>query len=326
MTPTKLGPIADVDGSRVRVGTCSWTDPTLVEDSHWYPRRSMSAAERLAFYAEHFPVAEADSTYYFPPAPQLTRGWAERTPPGFSMDVKAYSLLTGHPTKPKSLWSDIRVELEADEHQGNVYAHHLTPEQLDEAWARFNDALDPLDTAGKLGGVLLQYPTWFTPKRENRAALAAARSRLGTRRAFVELRAPAWLRTPEDRDRTLGLLREHDLTHVVVDAPESSGLEPVVAATTEDIAVIRMHGRNDDTWSRRTGTAAERFRYLYDEGELREWLPRIAQLAESAREVHVLMNNCYQDYGVRNAEQLAAQLGAGTTDAPRPGADGSPTA
>ncbi len=310
MTPTKIGPIPRVGDVPVRVGTCSWTDPTLVEDAHWYPRRSMSAAERLAFYAEHFPVAEADSTYYFPPAPQLARGWAERTPPGFTMHVKAYSLLTGHPTKPKSLWSDIRVELEAAEHQGNVYAHHLTPEQLDEAWARFNDALDPLDAAGKLGAVLLQYPTWFTPKRANREELGRVRERLGSRRATVELRAPAWLRSPEDRDRTLGLLRDHDLTHVVVDAPESSGLEPVVAATTADLAVVRMHGRNDDTWSRRTGTAAERFRYLYDASELQEWLPRIAQLAGEAREVHVLMNNCYQDYGVRNAEQVAALLGA----------------
>ncbi|MST33166.1 DUF72 domain-containing protein, partial [Acidimicrobiaceae bacterium USS-CC1] len=80
--------------SGIVVGTCSWTDRTLVAETDWYPKRSMSAAERLAFYAEHFAVAEADSTYYFPPGPDLTRGWAERTPAGFTMDVKAYALLT----------------------------------------------------------------------------------------------------------------------------------------------------------------------------------------------------------------------------------------
>jgi hypothetical protein len=49
--PTQLGPVLEISGSRVLVGTCSWTDRTLVNESDWYPRRSMTAAERLAFYA-----------------------------------------------------------------------------------------------------------------------------------------------------------------------------------------------------------------------------------------------------------------------------------
>ena len=93
---------------RILVGTCSWTDKTLTNETDWYPKRSMSAAERLKFYASQFPIAEADSTYYFPPSPDLARGWAERTPDGFTMDVKAYSLLTGHPARPESLWPDVR--------------------------------------------------------------------------------------------------------------------------------------------------------------------------------------------------------------------------
>ena len=91
----------------ILVGTCSWTDPTLVKEANWYPKRSMSAAERLAYYAARFSIAEADSTYYFPPSPQLAQGWAERTPETFTMNVKAYSLLTGHPARPNSLWPDI---------------------------------------------------------------------------------------------------------------------------------------------------------------------------------------------------------------------------
>src|SRR5690606_18657135 len=101
-----LGPVLSVHGTEVRVGTCSWADRTLVRETDWYPRRTMSAAERLAYYAAHFPVVEADSTYYRPPSRQLTAGWAERSPDGFRMDVKAYSLMTGHPTKPETLWPD----------------------------------------------------------------------------------------------------------------------------------------------------------------------------------------------------------------------------
>src|SRR5437588_11204522 len=92
--PRMLGPVREVKGTPVLVGTCSWTDPTLVKEASWYPKKSMSATDRLQFYASHFPIAEADSTYYWPPSPELTRGWVERTPAGFTMNVKAYSLLT----------------------------------------------------------------------------------------------------------------------------------------------------------------------------------------------------------------------------------------
>ena len=47
----------------------------------------------------------------------------------------------------------------------------------------------------------------------------------------------------------------------------------------------------------------------YDSAELKEWVPKIQGIAEQARETHVLMNNCYRDYAVNNARQLAGLLG-----------------
>jgi uncharacterized protein YecE (DUF72 family) len=308
-----LGPVAQLSGARVLVGTCSWTDKTLVEETSWYPRRSMSAADRLAFYARNFPVAEADSTYYFPPTRELTRRWAERTPPGFTMNVKAYSLLTGHPTKPSSLWPDLRETLPPDVREKRaVYAHHLDTEALEEAFARFDEALDPLADAGKLGAVLVQYPEWFTPKRANREELERLRRRLGGRRVAVELRAPSWWVEPDDLDRTLGLLRDLAFATVVVDAPAVSRLPAVTVATSPELAVVRFHGRADDTWKSHASSAAERFRYLYGRDELGAWVPRIGELAAQAAEVHLLMNNCYQDYGVRNAHDLYEMLEPGS--------------
>ncbi|MFP5377384.1 MAG: DUF72 domain-containing protein [Acidimicrobiia bacterium] len=307
-----MGPVLRVAGAEVRTGTCSWTDPTLVKGTDWYPRKSMSAAERLAFYASRFPVVEVDSTYYWPPTPKLSQDWVERTPPAFVMDVKAYSLLTGHPTRRESLWEDLRDAV-AEEHRGKrtVYAAHLPPDAVDEAWARFRHALAPLRRAGKLGGVLLQYPEWFTPNKDNRQALAAARRHLPGDDVYVELRSPRWWATAEDRDRTLGVLRDAGLVHVVVDAPPASGLPAVVAATA-GAAVVRFHGRNDDTWDRRDISAAERFNYLYRRDELAEWVPRLEELAARVDRVHALMNNCHGDKGVRNAADLAELLeGAG---------------
>jgi len=39
-------------------------------------------------------------------------------------------------------------------------------------------------------------------------------------------------------------------------------------------------------------------------------VPRIREAAEAAREIHVLMNNCYANYGSTNARELAAMLAA----------------
>ena len=294
---------------KIVVGTCSWTDPTLVKYTDWYPKRSMSAEERLRFYASQFAIAEADSTYYFPPTPELARGWAERTPATFTMDVKAYALLTGHPAKPNSLWPDLREAIQPEfAGKRNVYLSHLPPEAVDEVWKRFRYALRPLEDSQKLGAVLMQYPEWFTAKRDNRLELATIRERWPDLPVCVEFRSPTWLASPEDQDRTLGILRDLHLSLVVVDAPAASKLPVVVEVTTPDLAVVRFHGHNDETWKKPGTTAAERFKYLYTEPELRAWVPRLQMLAERADKVHALMNNCYQDYGVRNAAELTSLL------------------
>jgi uncharacterized protein YecE (DUF72 family) len=306
-----LGPEVRVDGRPVLTGSCSWTDRTLVGDTDWYPRRTMSAEERLRFYAGQFPLTEIDATYYAPPSRQQAQLWAERTPDGFRFDVKAYSLLTGHPTRPRSLWSDLREALPPDAaEKRNLYASHLDPETLDEAWRRFEAALRPLHEADRLGAVLFQYPPWFTPRRDNRAEIEALRSRLPDYRICVEFRSPRWLAEDRDRERTLELLEEHELVFVAVDAPAVSGLSRLVAVTNPDLFVMRFHGRADDTWASGAATAAERFRYLYSEDELEELVPPIVEHAREARETHLLMNNCYRDYSVRNATDLRDLIAA----------------
>jgi uncharacterized protein YecE (DUF72 family) len=301
----QIGSRVCIGSHDVLTGSCSWTDRTLVQEAEWYPRRSMSPEERLRFYASQFPLTEIDSTYYAPPSEQQARLWAERTPDGFRFDVKAYSLLTGHPTRPRSLWRDLRESLPPEvADKRNVYPKHLTPDALDEAWTRFAGALRPLHEAGKLGSILFQYPPWFVPRRENRAEVEALRQRLPEYRVAVEFRSPMWLAEERDRERTLGMLEEHGLVFVCVDAPAASKLPRVMAVTNPDLLVMRFHGRSDSTWSDTSRSAAERFRYLYSPEELEELARPIREVIGEARETHLLMNNCYRDYSVRNAAQL----------------------
>jgi len=115
-----------------------------------------------------------------------------------------------------------------------------------------------------------------------------------------------------NRDETLAFLRQHGLTYVSVDEPQGfpSSVPPVAAVTNEELAIVRFHGRNSENWKKPGLTAAERFDYRYSRAELQEWVPRIEGLASEAKEVHLLMNNCYGDKAVRNAEELGALLDA----------------
>jgi uncharacterized protein YecE (DUF72 family) len=295
---------------RIIVGTSSWTDRTLIKDGHFYPSSAKTAEARLRYYAEQFPIVEVDSTYYFPPSEKNAVLWIDRTPKDFTFNVKAYSLLTNHPTKVDSLYKDLRDEL-PDElaEKKNLYREHLADEMVEEIWQRFHDALMPLHSAGKLGAVLFQFPQWFVIGRKSKAYLVECADRLKDFRLAIEFRHKSWM---EERnlDETLSFLEEHDLPLVCVDMPQGfdSSLPPIAAATAKDLAVVRFHGRDRKVWAKKNVSASERFRYLYSEDELKEWVPRIQEVAEQTRETHVLMNNCYRDHAVNNARQLSALL------------------
>ncbi len=299
-------------GGRILVGSCSWADKTLI-DSGWYPPAAARSPEaRLRYYAERFPIVEVDSTYYAIPAPRNAELWVERTPDEFTFDVKAYALFTGHGAAVQAFPRDLKEALPGElREKRNVYMKDLPPEMGDEMWSRFNETLLPLDSAGKLGTVLFQYPPWFGPRRDNREAILAAKERLGQYRMAVEFRNAAWMAEPDDQERTLRFLTDNAIPYVCVDEPQGfkSSVPPVTAVTHPSVALLRMHGHNNDTWAARSKTAAERFDYLYSEDELREWVPRVQGLAEEAAEVHVLMNNCHRDYSVRNARQIGEMLG-----------------
>jgi uncharacterized protein YecE (DUF72 family) len=292
-----------VGASRVRYGACSWADRGLVRDGDFYPRRTMTASERLAYYCSQLPLAEIATTYRFPPTPELARQWVERTPAGFCLDVRGWSLLTHNPTLPDSLWEDLQGAVRPEtRHRRRLYAEHLPDDVLDECWDRFAGALRPLHESGRLGVVVLQYPSWWSPKPETRAELAIAREHLAGYRVAVELRSAKWLGGGEC-EATLEHLEQHDLAFVCTDGPAGGprALPEVVAATT-DVAVVRFHGRRQDpedpwTWP-----------YRYTDGELSEWIPHVNELAGSAAEVHLLFDNGWRDDAVDNARDLARLL------------------
>jgi uncharacterized protein YecE (DUF72 family) len=284
----------------IKVGTASWTDKTLLA-SGWYPESANTAEKRLAYYARQFPLVEVDASYYAVPAAQTAQLWVERTPKHFTFNIKAFGLLTGHPTKVSALPKDLRPETD----KANVYPKDLPAQSYEDVWSAFLTALEPLAEAGKLGAILFQFPPWFTIRRSNKQYLLEVAARCRPMRVVVEFRNASWFEG-DNQAETLDFLREHELPYVCVDMPQGykSSIPPVLAATA-DLAVVRFHGHSDKWTSK---DIHEKFGYLYSERELAEWAPKLRELGDEAAQTHVLLNNCYGDYAQRNATQLAELL------------------
>ena len=286
---------------KIEVGTASWTDKTLLE-SGWYPQTADTPEKRLAYYSRQFPIVEVDATYYGPPSEQTTRLWAERTPAGFTFNIKAFSLLTGHPTRVSSIYKDLRPETD----KKNIYPGDLPPQAYEEIWTRFLSALDPLVEANKLGALLFQFPPWFGIRKSNKEYMLEVAARCKPLRPVFELRNASWFEGA-NHNETLDFLRAHKLPFVCVDMPQGykSSIPPIVAATS-DLAVVRFHGHSDKWTSK---DIYEKFGYLYSKKELADWVPKLKGLAAETDRTHVLTNNCYSDYAQRNAATLTELLG-----------------
>ncbi len=291
------------------IGTCSWTDKSLIQAGTFYPGWATSAEARLRFYSSVFPTVEVDSTYYSPPTAGNSRLWVERTPPTFTFHIKMFRLFTFHWTEHNVLPPDLRALAPSEKRR--FYLRDAPRELSDELLRRFVDALLPLDSAGKLGVVLLQFPKWVTPRRDVYGHMLSMKEALPQFQLAVEFRNKAWLDGGME-DRTLMWLDDNDLAFVCVDEPQGfASSVPPIARASADIAYVRFHGRNRETWESPARTSAERFDWYYSDEELQEWVPRIRSLQEQAREVPILFNTNNQDQGPCNAIRMGRLLEEG---------------
>lgn len=285
---------------RILTGTAGWADASLIR-SGWYPPGTRTAAGRLRYYASQFPLVEADAPYYALPSATTVAGWIDAAPDGFTMDVKAYALLTGHRTRVATLPADLRTRL-----RGTWVTASSAPAGLvAELWRRFHQVIGPLRESKVLGLVLLQFPPTCRADSAGSAWVRAALRNCAPLPAAVEFRHSSWLDL-ERRDRTWKLLGDHDAAYVCADMSQSHpGAVPPLLAVTANKAVIRLHGHSA-AWSR--GGKEERYRYEYSASELAAWADRSRRLAESVEEVHVVVNTCCAGVAQRAAAALRDQL------------------
>jgi uncharacterized protein YecE (DUF72 family) len=292
----------------MRIGPCSWSDKSLIACKRFYPRGCSTPEARLRYYAAQFPLVEVDSSYYAMPSVENAQRWVERTPADFVFNIKAFRLLTLHPTQPQVLPPDLQPAWRSP---ARFYYRDVPAEVRTELWRRFREALAPLQQAGKLGLVHFQFAPWLTRGREAEEHVRHCIEMMAGHTLSVEFRHASWF-SERNEASTLAFERELGVVHTVVDAPQgfANSVPQVWAATHPELAYVRLHGRNAATWNiKGASSASERFDYDYPLDEIEALAGSVRRLADLVPEAHIVFNNNAEDQGQRNARALMQALG-----------------
>ena len=272
----------------------------------WYPKK-LPAGDRLPWYAQHFDLVEVNSTFYSVPEPQMVERWCAVTPDDFTFDVKLHQLFSFHSTPAKLLPPDLQRRAETDA-RGNVKS---TPHLQEAMLKSFLRPMSIIRNAGKLGVLLLQLSPAFSPRKHQLEELEPLIDMLSGYELAIEFRNRNWA-VGDQLDSTIDFMRKHRAIFVNVDAPASDHFtvmpSDVDEVTDPKAAYLRLHGRNAKAYI--TGrTVAARFDYDYSDKEIAEVADRSRNLAQEARELHVIFNNNNLDYAPRAALRLRKALG-----------------
>lgn len=293
----------------IHVGTCSWSEKSLIESGEFYPRGVSSPEARLRFYADHFDTVEVDATYYAIPPMHTVELWAQRTPAPFVFHIKAYGALTGHGIDPRTLPKALRELLPApDREQRSIQVNE--PELIRAIAGAFTDSLAPLRAAGKLGLVVFQYPPWFRCKPAAFDYILQCRELLDGLSMAVEFRHGSWL-TERHRPEVIGFLRNNGITYVTADEPQYGTLAtvPFLPDATTDAAYFRLHGRNREAWLRKGTETSLRYDYLYSGEELGGFVRAARSVSDRASTLFLMFNNCRLGHAMKNALEMRHLVG-----------------
>ena len=269
----------------IRYGPAGWEYPDWA--GIVYPKGAPRTFDRLGYLARFFGTVEVNSTFYRPYPAEVAARWCERVAdaPAFRFGAK--------------IWRRFTHE------RGEAYG----AEEVRDA----RGALDRLQSEGRLGAALLQFPWSFRREPASEEWLRGLLRAFSGLPLVVEVRHASW-----DTPEVLEELAAAGAGIVNVDQPLFRRSMKPGARVTSAVAYVRVHGRNYRDWFRKDAGRDARYDYLYTEGELEPWAERVRQLAESPRapDVYVVTNNHFRGQAAANAKMLEAMVEGHPVDAP----------
>jgi uncharacterized protein YecE (DUF72 family) len=249
----------------VRIGTAGYSYQDW--KGVFYPA-DMKESDFLRFYSGRFSCVEIDSTYYSIPGPSMFEAIAKKVPEGFRFTVKVPGSFT---------------------HQREKFQEALIP---------FRKSIQPIVENGMLGCLVAQFPYSFRSSREGLEHIVKIREGMELP-LVVEFRHVSW-----QKEDVYEFLHDYDIGYVNVDLPRIYGLPTPSGVVTADVAYVRFHGRVDaKTWWE-PEEAKLRYAYLYNEDELKEWVPHIRSIEGRSRNLYLVFNNHYRGFATQNAAMM----------------------
>jgi uncharacterized protein YecE (DUF72 family) len=249
----------------IHIGTCGFS----YEDwrGKFYPQ-DLPSNRFLEYYSRYFSALEVNYTYYQMPAARTIAGMVANSKQKVTMAFKLHGSMT--------------------------HERSAGPAEA----KKFIDAIQPARDAGVLGPLLAQFPYSFKPSSEARSFISNMVGWFSGYDLVVEFRNSLWV-----GESTFDWLMNSRISYCCVDEPRLKGLIPPKAVATGSIGYVRFHGRNAKQWWDHD-RPEQRYDYLYSLDELKEWTPKIKQIAASTKKTFVFMNNHYEAKAVTNAQML----------------------
>ena len=265
--------------ANIRIGTAGWSYKDW--EGIVYPARlKQHPAEYLAQY---FDVIEINTSFYGPIKPELAKLWSRKVAgvnPQFKFTAKLYKAFTHAPggaVQPTS-------------------AATLAPTEKDEVEVK--EGLDPMAATGKLGALLMQFPISFKNTPQNRDYLSDLLQRFEAYPRAIEVRHASW-----NNQEILRFFADKGVSFCNIDQPLLGRAIAPATHATAPIGYVRLHGRNYEQWFEHEAPH-DRYNYLYREGELAKWKPRIEEIARKTEVTYVIANNHFEGKAAVNGLQL----------------------
>lgn len=250
-----------------------------------YPPEIIRRRQQLPWLARQFDLVEINTSFYRIPSPAMTERWlrAVSDRPAFRFTVKLF--------------------------QGITHAQRLDPAVV----ADCRNAIAPLHNEGRLGGLLLQFPWSFHCGRQEKIFLRRVLDAFEGFPLAVEVRHGSW-----NQDAFFDYLHSRAVMFCNIDQPIIGDSLELTARVTAPSAYLRLHGRNQADWFRPDAGVAQRYNYLYSEGEIAALAAIAEALGREADHVYIVTNNHYRGKAVVNALQLSRRLISGFSPAWEP--------
>lgn len=262
------------------IGTAGWSYKDWVPS--FYPKGQSKGFDWLQFYSTYFNCVEVNSSYYAYLDPRIVNGWINK------LDEAGDFIFT--------------IKLHQD------FTHKKSFDQQKIKAVCCN--LDLLAKSERLGGQLIQFPYSFAYNDAALKYIAKLKDIFANYTNIVEVRHSSWT-----NKQAIDTLKELDITLCTIDQPQIGNAITFNPIITNDKAYFRFHGRNNAEWFKNISKENQsyeeqsaRYDYLYSPGELLQIQQKIIPLADTVKEIFVIMNNHPGGKAITNALDLIRLL------------------